>query len=138
MEVEAAMCLKIHLPWAMPEDMRRIGESLLDEDDPCRLIGEQLFATLNEEEFGDLYLSEGKPGMSPVKLAFVSVFQFMEKLADRQAAQAVRMGLDWKYALHLPLDYKGFDFWQPWWMRIGNGVRKSSRRVGKKNMGNDL
>ena len=37
----------------------------------------------NEEEFGDLYSSEGKPGISPVILAFVSVFQFMERLADR-------------------------------------------------------
>ncbi len=40
----------------------------------------------------------------------MSVFQFMERLADRQAAQALRMRLDWKYALHLPLDYKSFDF----------------------------
>ena len=104
------MCLKIRPPWPMPEETRRIGESLLDEDDPYRLIGEQLFATLNEEEFGDLYSSEGKPGISPVILAFVSVFQFMERLADRQAVQALRMRLDWKYALQLPLGYKGFDF----------------------------
>lgn len=104
------MCLKIRPPWPMPEEMRRIGENLLERDDPFRLIGEQLFERLNEEEFADLYSSEGKPGISPVILAFVSVFQFMEKLADRQAAQALRMRLDWKYALHLPLDYAGFDY----------------------------
>ncbi len=112
------MCLKIQSPWPMPEYTRRIGGSLLDEDDPYRLIGEQLFVTLNEEEFWDLYSSEGKPGFSPVILAFVSVFQFMEKLGDRQAAQALRMRLDCevtatfsrKYALHLPLDDIGFDF----------------------------
>ena len=34
----------------------------------------------------------------------------MEKLADRQAVNSLRMRLDWKYALHLPLDYEGFDF----------------------------
>jgi transposase len=34
----------------------------------------------------------------------------MEKLPDRQAAEAVRMRLDWKYALHLPLTYMGFDY----------------------------
>ena len=89
------MCLKIHSPWPMPEYTRRIGESLFGEDDPYRLIGEQLFETLNEEGFADLYSSEGKPGFSPVILAFVSVFQFMEKLGDRQAAQALRMRLDW-------------------------------------------
>jgi len=104
------MCLKIRSPWPMPEETRRIGESLLDKGDPFRLIGDRLFEKLNEAEFADLYSSEGKPGISPVILAFVSVFEFMERLADRQAAQALRMRLDWKYALHLPLDYKGFDY----------------------------
>src|SRR5215211_8252993 len=104
------MCLKIRLPWVMPEETGRIGKLLLRDNDPYRLIGDQLFAKWKEEEFADLYSREGKPGYSPVILAFVSVFQFMERLADRQAAQAVRMRLDWKYALHLPLEDSGFDF----------------------------
>ena len=97
----------------MPEETGRIGKLLLRENDPYRLIGDQLFERWKEEEFADLYSSEGKPGYSPVILAFVSVFQFMERLADRQAAQALRMRLDWKYALHLRLDWlrrAGFDF----------------------------
>ena len=107
------MCLKIQSPWVMPEETGRIGKLLLRENDPYRLIGDQLFERWKEEEFADLYSSEGKPGYSPVILAFVSVFQFMERLADRQAAQALRMRLDWKYALHLRLDWlrrAGFDF----------------------------
>jgi len=94
----------------MPEETGRIGRMLLKENDPYRLIGDRIFEKWKEEEFADLYSSEGKPGYSPVILAFVSVFQFMERLADRQAAQAVRMRLDWKYALHLPLEDSGFDF----------------------------
>ena len=104
------MCLKIQSPWPMPEETERIGKLLLRENDPYRLMGDQLFEKWKEEEFADLYSSEGKPGYSPVILAFVSVFQFMERLADRQAAQALRMRLDWKYALHLPLEDAGFDF----------------------------
>ena len=104
------MCLKTQSPWKMPEETGRIGKLLLRENDPYRLIGDQLFEKWKEEEFADLYSSEGKPGYSPVILAFVSVFQFMERLADRQAAQALRMRLDWKYALHLPLEDAGFDF----------------------------
>ncbi len=104
------MCLKTRSPWPMPEETGRIGKMLLGENDPYRLIGDQLFAKWKEEEFADLYAREGKPGYSPVILAFVSVFQFMERLADRQAAQALRMQLDWKYALHLPLEDTGFDF----------------------------
>ena len=65
---------------------------------------------MNEEEYADLYSTEGKPGISPIILAFISVFQYMEKLADRQAITSLRMRLDWKYAMHLPLDYDGFDF----------------------------
>jgi len=94
----------------MPEGTGRIGKILLEENDPYRLIGDRIFEKLKEEEFADLYASEGKPGYSPVILAFVSVFQFMERLADRQAAQALRMRLDWKYALHMPLEDAGFDF----------------------------
>jgi len=104
------MCLKVQPPWPMPEETGRVGKILLKENDPYRLIGDHLFEKWEEEEFADLYSHEGKPGYSPVILAFVSVFQYMEKLADRQAAQALRMRLDWKYALHLPLEAEGFDF----------------------------
>jgi transposase len=104
------MCLKIQSPWPMPEETGRIGKMLLEENDPYRLSGDQLFEKWKEEEFADLYSSEGKPGYSPVILAFVSVFQCMERLADRQAAQALRMRLNWKHALHLPLEDAGFDF----------------------------
>ena len=40
----------------------------------------------------------------------VTVLQFTEDLTDRQAADAVRGRLDWKYCLGLALDDEGFDF----------------------------
>lgn len=104
------MCLKVQPPWPMPAETERIGQKLLAENDVYRLIGDRLFAQLNEAEYADLYSNEGKPGISPILLAFVTVFQFMEKLSDRQAIRELRMRLDWKYALHLPLEYEGFDF----------------------------
>jgi transposase len=42
-------------------------------------------------------------------LALVSVLQFSKNLSDRAAANAVRTGIDWKYALGLELDDPGFD-----------------------------
>src|SRR5689334_20765153 len=42
-------------------------------------------------------------------LALVTVFQFQEGLSDRQAAEAVRGRIDWKYALSLELTDAGFD-----------------------------
>jgi IS5 family transposase len=40
----------------------------------------------------------------------VTVLQFLEGLSDRQAAEAVRARIDWKYALSLELGDPGFDF----------------------------
>ena len=104
------MCLKAQEPWSMPSETERIGRGLLAKDSAYRLIGDKLFAVLNERDFADLYPSAGQPGISPVILAFVTVFQFIEKLPDRQAAEMLRLRLDWKYALHLPLEYEGFHF----------------------------
>lgn len=104
------MCLKVHAPWGMPADTEAVGKELLSEDSAYRLIGEKLFDKFHEQDFADFYSVEGKPGISPVILAFVTVFQFMERLPDRQAAEALRMRIDWKYALHLPLAYAGFDY----------------------------
>ncbi len=39
-----------------------------------------------------------------------TVLQFVEGLSDRQAAEAVRTRIDWKYALRLELEDQGFDF----------------------------
>jgi transposase len=36
--------------------------------------------------------------------------QFIEDLSDRQAAEAVRSRIDWKYVLGLELTNPGFDF----------------------------
>ena len=36
--------------------------------------------------------------------------QFVENLSDRQAADALRARINWKYALSLPLTDPGFDF----------------------------
>ncbi|MGW6476354.1 transposase [Streptomyces sp. NPDC055059] len=63
-----------------------------------------------DEDFADWYPSDGRPGLSPARLALVSVLQYTENLTDRQAAEAVRCRLDWKYCLGLELDDAGFDF----------------------------
>jgi transposase len=52
----------------------------------------------------------GRPGLSPAQLMAVTVLQFTENLTDRQAADAVRGRIDWKYCLGLDLTDSGFDF----------------------------
>lgn len=62
------------------------------------------------DQFADLYPADGQPAYAPWRLALVSVMQFAENLTDRQAADAVRSRIDWKYALSLELTDEGFDF----------------------------
>jgi len=45
----------------------------------------------------------------PWRLALVTLLQFAEGLSDRQAADAVRGRIDWKYLLGLSLGDAGFD-----------------------------
>ena len=70
------------------------------------------FGTLYHDQlFADLYPPEGRPvEVAPWRLALVMVMQFIEGLTDRQAADAVRRCMDWKYALSLDLHDPGFDF----------------------------
>src|SRR5256884_5142926 len=70
------------------------------------------FGTLYEAQlFADLYPREGRPvEVAPWRLALVVVMQYIEGLTDRQAADAVRRCMDWKYALSLDLHDPGFDF----------------------------
>ncbi|RPI50433.1 MAG: IS1182 family transposase [Chloroflexi bacterium] len=103
------MSLKPKQPRPMPEELRKLTH-LFPENSVYRLVGDKLYEKYDEADYVDLYHAEGQPGLSPVLLTFVTVFQFLEKLADRQAANAVRVRLDWKYALHLPLVYEGFNF----------------------------
>jgi transposase len=62
-----------------------------------------------DEQFAALFAARGRPAWSPARLALVLVLQFVEGLTDRQAADAVRARLDWKYALALDLCDPGFD-----------------------------
>ena len=62
-----------------------------------------------DAEFAPGFGVRGRPGWSPGRLALVTVLQMAENLTDRQAADAVRDKISWKYALGLDLDDEGFD-----------------------------
>jgi transposase len=62
------------------------------------------------EDFAGLFPGRGQPALAPWRLVLVTVMRFAEGLSDRQAADAVRSRIDWKYALGLELEDLGFDF----------------------------
>ena len=63
---------------------------------------------VEDEDFAGWYPRDGRPGLSPAQLATVSVLQFLLDLSDRDAAEAVRCRIDFKYALGLEFDDPGF------------------------------
>lgn len=94
----------------MPEETWQLGQALLKPNNVMRLIGDRLNEFVQDADFADLYPPDGRPAVWPALLALVTLLQWAEALSDRQAASAVVTRLDWKYALHLPLQYTGFDY----------------------------
>src|SRR6266496_2512779 len=72
-------------------------------------VRDQLGELFADEQFAAAFGVRGKPGWSPGRLALVTVLQKAEDLTDRQAADAVRDKISWKYALGMALDDAGFD-----------------------------
>ncbi len=72
-------------------------------------VRDQLGEVFRDGEFAEAFGTRGRPGWSPGRLALVTVLQMAENLTDRQAADAVRLRIDWKYALGLGLAEPGVD-----------------------------
>lgn len=94
----------------MPPDTARVARKAFRKGALAIRARNELGSWYGDEAFGAAYGARGKPGISPAQLAMATVLQFAENLTDRQAADAVRARLDWKYCLGLPLEDEGFDF----------------------------
>jgi transposase len=94
----------------VPADTARLAKVVFKKGNLYMTIGDQIGYLFADIDFADLYAADGSPAISPARLALVTIFQFMEHVTDREAAELVRARIDWKYALRLPLDDTGFDF----------------------------
>lgn len=95
----------------IPEMTRRVAQAAFPQGNVYLWMRDEIGQVYCEAEFADLYDSrKGQPGVSAWRLALVCVMQYLEDLSDRQAAEAVRGRIDWKYALGLELDDSGFDY----------------------------
>ena len=98
-------------PWPeVPAETARVAKAAFRKGSLAIRARDELGGWCADTDFADVYGVRGAPGMSPAQLAVVTVLQFTENLTDRQAADAVRGRLDWKYALGLALEDEGFDF----------------------------
>lgn len=94
----------------VPEETARVAHAAFPDGNVYLRLRDELGTLFDDELFTAVYAVDGQPALHPWRLALVSVMQFMENLSDRQAAQAVRARIDWKYALGLELTDEGFDF----------------------------
>ena len=92
----------------VPPDTVRVARAAFPKGTPYLTLRDALGTIFQDDNFTDLYSREGQPGLAPWQLALVTVMQFRENLADRQAAEAVRGRIDWKYLLGLELTDPGF------------------------------
>ncbi|HME90503.1 MAG TPA: transposase, partial [Myxococcaceae bacterium] len=102
------MSLRPQPPFAIPEETRRVAQAAFPKGTLCLRIADELGDLYRDDQFAELFPTRGQPAASPARLAWVSVFQYIEGLSDRQAAEAVRGRIDWKYALALELTDPGF------------------------------
>lgn len=97
-------------PVGVPELTVRMARAAFPKGALPIRVRDELGEVFDDERFAAAFGVRGKPGISPAQLAMVTVLQFVENLTDRQAAEAVRARIDWKYCLALELDDPGFDF----------------------------
>lgn len=93
------MSMQPKTPGEIPPDTVRVARAAFPKGSLAIRVRDELGPLFKDEEFSDLYPARGKPAWSPGRLALVLVLQFVEGLTDRQAAEAVRARIDFKYAL---------------------------------------
>jgi hypothetical protein len=95
---------------SIPEETARLARTICPKGTLYMRIRDQLGVIFENHLFAPLFSPRGQPAEAPWRLALVCIFQFLEGLTDRQAAEAVQQRIDWKYALALELSDPGFDF----------------------------
>jgi transposase len=103
------MSLHPQEPPTVPEETRRVARAAFPKGTLCLRIADALGPVYRDGQFAALFPRRGRPAEAPGRLALAVVLQFVENLSDREAADAVRGRIDWKYALGLALTDSGFD-----------------------------
>ena len=104
------MSLKVDPMEAIPEETVRVARAAFPKGSRAMQLRDRLGTVYADARFAALFAVRGRPAEAPWRLALVTVLQFAEGLSDRQAAEAVRGRIDWKYALGLGLEDPGFHY----------------------------
>ncbi len=92
----------------VPADTQSAADRLVQPGDRHLLIGDRAEELLAGVDLSSFDRSEDHPLAALARLALATCLQFLAGLSDVAAAEALQSRVDWKYALHLPLDHPGF------------------------------
>src|SRR5439155_16416441 len=107
---QSPMSMHPQLFYVIPTETEPVARAAFPKGCAIMQIRDELGMLLADQDFAALFSAVGQPAYSPSRLLLITIFQFMEGLTDRQAADAVRRCMDWKYALGLELTDAGFHF----------------------------
>jgi transposase len=102
------MSLHPQATYPNPEETQRVARAAFPRGNIYMQVADRLGTIYHDAQFAALYPTRGQPTEVPARLALATVLQFAEGLSDRQAADAVRSRIDWKYVLGLDLTDPGF------------------------------
>jgi transposase len=94
----------------VPDQTARIARAAFPKGNLYLSMRDELGTLFEDTDFVELFSRRGHPALTPWRLALITIMQFLENLSDRQAAEAVRSRIDWKYLLGLELTDSGFDY----------------------------
>lgn len=93
----------------VPAQTVLVAHAAFPKGNPYLSLRDSFGSIFTDDDFADLFPRRGQPAYPPWRLALVTILQFRENLPNRQAVEAVRARIDWKYLLGLELTDAGFD-----------------------------
>ncbi len=82
---------------SVPEQTALVAKAAFSKGNPYLTLRDELGSIFEDSDFEELFATVGQQSLQPWRTALVTVLQFREGLSDRQAADAVRSRIDWKY-----------------------------------------
>jgi transposase len=104
------MSVRFEATIPVPEETAQVARAAFPKGNRYLAMRDVLGPIYEDQSFAPLFSPTGRPAEAPWRLALITVMQFAEGLSDRQAAEAVRARIDWKYSLSLPLSDPGFHY----------------------------
>ena len=84
------MTMHPQVSYVIPTETERVARAAFPSGSASMHIRDELGMLFDDRAFAGLFSDVGQPALSPSRLMLITIFQFMEGLTDRQAADTVR------------------------------------------------